>query len=172
MTNILLVCTGNTCRSPMARALFLQCLEENHQIESGHFQVISAGIYTSDGLPASEEAIEVMAEEHIDLSGHRSLAISDSLVKDADVILTMSTSHRDFLKHRFPQQADIIFDLKDFAGEESGDIEDPYGLGLEAYRKSLRQLKELIPRAVDKIIAGNSNNTGTEVNKDGNRDRL
>lgn len=162
--NILLVCTGNTCRSPMAGALFLQCLNKcQHQVEPRHFQVLSAGVYARNGFPASKEAIQVMAEEHIDLNGHRSLSISESLINDADVILTMSTANRDYLKYHFPQQADSIFALKEFAGEKPGDVEDPYGLGVEAYRLCLRQLQELIPQAVARIIAGYSNNNNPEV---------
>jgi protein-tyrosine-phosphatase len=147
----------------MARELLLKYLEGNKTQIDGNFQVLSAGIHTRDGLPASKEAIEVMAEEHIDLNGHRSLLITENLVNDADIILTMSTAHRDFLKSHFPQRADIIFDLKFFAGEKSGDIEDPYRLGLEAYRKSLRQLQKLIPLAVERVIAGYLNNRDTEV---------
>jgi protein-tyrosine-phosphatase len=147
----------------MARELFLKYLVGNKTQIDGNFQVLSAGIHTRDGLPASKEAIEVLAEEHINLNGHRSLQITETIVNDADIILTMSTAHRDFLKHHFPQRADITFDLKFFAGEKPGDIEDPYGLGLEAYRKSLRQMQKLIPPAVERIIADYINNRDTEV---------
>jgi protein-tyrosine-phosphatase len=70
----------------MAQALFVQCLDKfKNQVDPGNFQVLSAGIFTRDGLPASKEAIEVMAEENIDLNEHRSLSVSESLINEADV---------------------------------------------------------------------------------------
>lgn len=154
MKKILLVCTGNTCRSPMAQALFVQYLDQlGDKVNSQDYQIVSAGIYTRDGLPASSEAVAVMKEENIDLTGHRSRQITGELINAADIILTMSTGHRDFLRRQFPDMAGRIFDLRQFSTQVAGDVEDPYGAGIEAYRSAMKELKELIPRAAERIIS-------------------
>lgn len=153
MITILFVCTGNTCRSPMARALFLQRLQAGAEwSNSGEFQVWSAGLFTQDDLPASPEAVEAMREEGIDISQHRSLLIRNSLIGDADLVLTMTVSQRDYLLERFPDKSVNIYTLSEFTGDETGEVMDPYGLGREYYRKSLLQLKILVDRLFYKII--------------------
>jgi protein-tyrosine-phosphatase len=151
VVKILLVCTGNTCRSPMAQAIMQKCWEDQAEGRE-ELTVISAGIGAPNGQPASRQAMEVMAEIGIDLGNHRTMQITGSLVDDADVILTMTTAHRDYLKSHFPHRIDCIFDLKSYAGEEPGNINDPYGLGLEAYRSTRQQLQELIPKIIAKLL--------------------
>ncbi len=141
MKNILLVCSGNTCRSPMAKAIMQQLLEN---ADEQSIAVESAGLYTSNGLPASEAAQIVMQEMGMDISRHTSQAVNEALITEADFIFTMTREHRRFLTGLFPQKERRIFTLGEFIGQPELDIEDPYGLGMEAYRKSVQQLKEIL----------------------------
>jgi len=152
MIKILFICTGNTCRSPMASALLLQHRQSPAWSDSGEIQVWSAGLFTQDGLPASPEAIEAISEEGIDISQHRSVQIRNSLIEDADLVLTMTVNQRDYLLERFPHKSVNIYTLNEFTGDETGEVMDPYGHGQEAYRKSLFQLKLLVDRLLYKII--------------------
>ena len=151
MIKILFICTGNTCRSPMASALLLQRLQSPAWSDSGEIQVWSAGLFTQDGLPASPEALGVIGEEGIDISNHRSQQIRNSLIEDADLVLTMTVNQRDYLLERFPHKSFNIYTLSDFTEDETGEVMDPYGHGPEAYRKSLLQLKQLVDRLLQKI---------------------
>ena len=153
MTTILFVCTGNTCRSPMARALLLQRLQSREPwADNGELQVWSAGLFTQDGLPASPEAIEAINEEGLDISRHRSMQIRNHLIEDADLVLTMTVGQRDYLLERFPHKSANIYTLSEFTGDVTGEVIDPYGHGPEAYRKSLCQLKLLVDKLFHKII--------------------
>jgi protein-tyrosine-phosphatase len=88
----------------------------------------------------------------VDLSQHRSAQLGAGNIMAADLILTMTTRQRDYLRERFPAQARQIFTLSEFAGDASGEVVDPYGQDLEAYRASLAQIKFLVDRLLHKII--------------------
>lgn len=153
MIKILFVCSGNTCRSPMAKALLLQRLETPTNLsDSSEIQVWSAGLFTRDGLPASPEAVAAMREEGINISQHRSLLINQSLIGDADLVLTMTLSQRDYLQERYPDKSVNIYTLSEFTGNDTGEVLDPYGHGQEVYQQSLLQIKLLVDRLFHKII--------------------
>lgn len=149
--NILFVCTGNTCRSPMAAALFLKLLEEREAGLSSKFQVLSAGIFAQDGMKASREAIETMKEENIDLENHEAQMVYPDLVRDADLILAMTENHKRILLDKFPEAEPKIFTLMEYAGLE-GEIHDPFGLGKEEYLKTARQLKEVLAGVIERLL--------------------
>ena len=149
---VLLVCTGNTCRSPMAVALFRKILQEDYPGQVDQLDVDSAGIHTVTHLEASPEAIQVLADDGIDLTGHRSKMVEPEMVDAADLILTMTAAHKSFLVEAYPQADDKIFTLKEFTDNPGDEITDPFGLGVEAYRKSYLQLKQLIPQVIKGIL--------------------
>ncbi|MDD2509529.1 MAG: low molecular weight protein arginine phosphatase [Syntrophomonas sp.] len=150
MKRILFACTGNTCRSPMAQALFSKIIRET-QLDSD-FEVLSAGIFAYPACPASPEAVEVLRQEEIDISQHLSLPLSDDLLEDAHLILSMTISQRNYLQEIFPLKRDCIFSLAEFAGLGELDIIDPIGMGREAYLDTLQQLKTILPQVLKEIL--------------------
>ncbi len=140
---ILFICTGNTCRSPMAAALMNKIAENNDLDISAQ----SAGIYADPGEPASEEAIEVMADYGIDLSSHRSRNISDDMIAESDLILTMTEGHKMMTSALAP---DKIFTICEFSGYD-GDIIDPFGGDVEEYEETAEAIYDCLTEIAEKI---------------------
>ena len=140
--SVLFVCTGNTCRSPMAEGLAKQILAEIKgvpvdQLEAAGVRVRSAGVSTSGGSPATPEAVEAMRQAGVDISGHRSRMLNDDLIQDADVIYTMTASHRN---------AVLIFDPK-ASGKtrrllDEQDVADPIGGPQSLYLRTAEMLRD------------------------------
>ncbi len=148
MQKILFVCTGNTCRSAMAAALFRRLLQE-HGL-AGEYLIGSAGVAAWPGQPASPEAIDVLAERGVDLSGHLSCPLSPELLAEADLVLGMTPGHKQAAQALCPEMAEKIFTLRELAGL-SADVSDPYGLGMGAYRDCADQLEKALPRLLENL---------------------
>lgn len=148
---ILLVCTGNTCRSAMAAPLLEKILGEALGEKAGDFKVSSAGIYASHGSPASREALEVMREEGIDLSSHRARILNREDVEAADLILSMTSAHKNTILSLYPEAAEKTFTLREFL-EEEGDIPDPFGRDIGVYRLCAATIKDCLRRVVAKFL--------------------
>lgn len=148
---IIFVCTGNTCRSPMAEAIFRDII-----VEKGidkNFQVSSAGIYSFEGDPASYQAIEVMKKEFgIDLKTHRAKIIDDSDIEKADIILTMTKHHRDMIIDIYPEASEKVHILKEFAGiKEDTDVIDPFGQDYDTYKSCANEIEELLVEILERL---------------------
>ncbi len=153
MKRLLFVCSGNTCRSPMARGILLKYISES--MEEGYFQeyeIISAGLYTVDGLPAASEALKAMSLEGIDISSHRSQQVNKDLIWQVDLVLTMTRAQCRESWERFPEKKDKIFSIGEFIGDKSKDIKDPFGRGEEAYIESCQELKVVLHQVMMRLL--------------------
>jgi len=141
---ILFVCTGNTCRSPMAagfcREFFSDILDCSvDELDELGYKIDSAGIATLDGLPASGHAVEVCRKQRIDLTSHRSRQLTLQDIQQSDLIFTMSQSHRAYILQMCPLSSQKCFML-----DPKEDIQDPVGLNAEVYRNCFCQISENI----------------------------
>lgn len=149
---VLFVCTGNTCRSPMAEGIYKHLLAEKVEcrlddLPKKGYHVASAGVMAGDGFLASSEAIEACREDGIDIGSHQSRALRVDEVNQADYVFAMSRSHYDAMVSMCPQAQDRIA-LLDPSG---GDIADPIGMPLEIYRQCKRQIGELVRQRLNEL---------------------
>lgn len=147
--NILLVCTGNICRSPLAASLLERALGER---ATEGITVSSAGTGAWDGAPVSEGAYLVGLERGLDLSGHRARLLTRELVEQADLILTMARHHRARVDELGGEGR--VFVLGEYAGREGDEAEvsDPFGGDLDVYRDTCSELEALLQAAVERIV--------------------
>jgi glycine hydroxymethyltransferase len=150
--NVLFVCTGNICRSPIAEGLFRRLIGNRKDIE-----VVSAGVHAVRGQPPSLYAVQVCAEEDTDISGLRSQPLTATLVEHATHIFAMTGAHVETIQTLFPQTAEKTFLLREF--EEPGttvwrDVPDPIGLGREVYENCARIIKNALPSVLAFVEQG------------------
>jgi glycine hydroxymethyltransferase len=139
MKNVLFVCTGNVCRSPMAEGLFRKLLAGRDDI-----RVQSAGVSAGRGMPASRHAVQALSVDGVELADFRSQPLSEELVGQATHIFVMTRDHKRLIELHFPEAAEKTYLLREF---EPGapDVPDPIGLGRETYERCRDILKRALP---------------------------
>ena len=135
---VLVVCTGNTCRSPMAEGWL------NQKLAGKGWAAESAGVGAWGGSPATPEAIEAMREIGIDLSAHRSRRLQRHLADEATLILAMTEAHRQEIVRRFPDAEKKTALVHGFGLGAARDVADPVGLPVEAYRHTRDELVQAL----------------------------
>jgi protein-tyrosine-phosphatase len=150
--SILVVCSGNTCRSPLAAALLAARLADEPAL--ARVTVTSAGTSAWDGSPASEGSYLVALERGLDLSNHRARMLTAEQVQAADLILTMTGAHASRVADL--GGASKVATMREFAGLPSHerDVPDPFGGDVEAYRATANLLAELIEAIVSRLRDG------------------
>jgi protein-tyrosine-phosphatase len=146
--NLLFVCSGNTCRSPMAAAIARRLLAERGWT---HVRVESAGTSAIFGAPASANAIEAAREHGLDLTGHRSAPLTPDRLEWADVVLAMGPAHlANIAALGAGQRASLVTDFLE--GPDAGmPVADPFGGSLDEYRRTFVQLEEAVTAVVQRL---------------------
>lgn len=149
MKTVLFVCTGNTCRSPMAVGLVKNAISKNKSVK-----IISAGVIASKGLPASPNAIKVMAEEDIDISDHQTQTLTKELVEQSDIVFVMTQWHKLEVIGLLEKPGKEVYLIKEFSSNEKDDIDipDPLGKSLDFYRHTRDEMKKCVSGIVKKIL--------------------
>lgn len=138
--NILVVCVGNICRSPMAEALLKQ--------RYPHKNIDSAGVGALVGHSADPAALEIMAGQEIDITNHVAKQIDEDLVKKADLIFTMSDSQTKWIEERWPFCRGKTFKLGHW---QDKDIADPYKHEMSAFQTAYQDIVVSLEQWADKI---------------------
>lgn len=150
---VVFVCTGNTCRSPMAEALCKKLLAEKlgcsiDQLPDRGFVVISAGLSAAQGDQAAPEGVMAVRELGGDLPGHASRPLTEDVVEQADFLFTMTRGHLTLLRMRFPNAGTVPCLLS----QDGADIADPIGGDLDVYRHCAKDILCQVERVVLELL--------------------
>lgn len=143
MINIIFVCTGNTCRSPMAEAILRS--KQNSEIT-----VKSAGVFADNYSEASKNTLKVLSDEGITLN-HQSSMLTRDHIDWATYIFTMTNQHKNLIAERFPDAIEKTFSLKEFVEDVQYDVVDPFGGPVTIYRQTYEELNQLIEKLLVKL---------------------
>lgn len=146
--NVIFVCTGNTCRSPMAEAIAKRIASEFPSLEE-KLSFSSAGLATQEGEPASAGAVAAMARRGIDLSLHQSRRLTPEMIEAADVVLTMTRSHVTTIMRGMPSSSGKVTRLS-----EETEVPDPFGGDEDDYERTAFVIDGLVRAWMRQYLVG------------------
>ncbi len=150
MASIIVLCTANMCRSPMAEALLKRKLEGRP--DTADWRVESAGTWTITDRPVASRTLEVMLRLFgIDLTAHRSRLVKRSLLRPFDLILVMEAGQKEAIRVEFPELASRVFLLYEMVGLKR-DVSDPIGGAAKDFEDTAREIDDLLTRGLERII--------------------
>ena len=146
--HVLMVCTGNTCRSPMAAG----ALTRELGVDRDRVTVVSAGTAAHEGEAATEFSIAVASRDGVDLTGHRARRVTESMLRHADVVLAMERSHRDAVI-RLGADPERTFVISEWPASDAGTliVADPFGGSIEAYEECWRRIRRHVQRVAPRV---------------------
>lgn len=148
MKTILLVCAGNTCRSPMAVHLFRSYFSDSDRDQKYRFK--SAGLTAVSGQPLNPKAREVLLDKGLEISDNKSVRLHSEQIEAADLILTMTRAQAEEIINHYPRAENHVFSLGEFA-RTGRDVPDPFGRSKKIYRKTLQELEDMVARAAERL---------------------
>lgn len=150
--NILFVCTGNTCRSPIAEGV-LRDMAKREQLP---YVVLSAGLRAFPGAPVSRESVEaaLLLEPPVDIATHKARTLKVEYMEASDVVITMTEDLKARVQSAFPKMAYKVYTLNEIA-KESGEVADPYGASSAVYETCAKQIQQLIEKGLEFFASKN-----------------
>ena len=148
MARILVICTANICRSPVAAALLRDRLRQRGL---DGWTVGSAGTWAMDARPASRYSVNVMGRHGFNITDHRATMVEERHLRDADLALTMEDGHAEALRAEFPAHAHKVYLLTEMIGR-GYNIPDPYGGPVAGYQQMYDELVAVIDAGMERVI--------------------